>query len=67
VEKQQIKRNEEGSRTASSKIHDFLEWKKDMKDAGWHWDKEQNNFYKDAERGGIEWCKDGWQLNIAIQ
>ena len=65
-EEKQIKRNKEGSQDTSSKIRDFLEWKKDMRNAGWHWDKEQNNFYKEAEHGRKEWCKDGWQLNLPM-
>jgi hypothetical protein len=64
AEKQQIKRNEERTRSTSSNIHDFLEWKKAMRDAGWRWDRVQNNFYKEAEHGEKEWCKDGWQLNF---
>jgi hypothetical protein len=40
-----------------------LEWKQGMRDAGWHWDKDQSNFYKETERGGKEWCKDRRQSN----
>jgi hypothetical protein len=66
VQTQQIERNEEGSRTASSRIHEFLEWKKRMNEAGWHWDKEHNNFNRQIGDGGKVWCEDGWHVNFTV-
>jgi len=57
---------EEGVKTTSRKIRDFLEWKKRMNKDNWHWDKEHNNFYRETPQGGKEWCKDGWQIDFLV-